>query len=550
MEQQSAIIDLKLIETWEGNPRKHYDPKGLEDLAKSIGEHGVIEPIIVRPIDKGKRFSIVAGERRYRASVLGAKKDIPCIIRELTDKQALEIAVIENLQRVDVHPLDEAEGFKSLVAQGYDTPGLALKFGMSESYILKRLKILELIPEIRKMFYKDLIMYVHAIVIARLTKPQQKEVLKWLERENLEEDGPPNIGALKDHVARNLFRVLDKAPFDIKDDKLVKKCGSCLNCPKRSGSNNLLFDDMQGGEDTCMDHICYHAKTEAALDLGYKEAKEKGIPVISERYSIDSDVKKRFPGILTSDQWSGSSAKEGGVRAFIVNGWSPGTYRYIKIKGSKISGEKKAPTKKEQIKDLETKLSKGKSKDKQKLSTQVFEKIKDLQIKESPGLDLTSTFGKLFLLDLLDNEHNFRDLVYCRVKGLDPESDEMPAWWDMDEDEEKAFIDNLLNNPPAELSNIVYSHLIQSIASRNRNFDPEEDGLDIGDRGMRMILDLYGPLIDYSGLRQEIDEAGKKRDEKLAKKLEELKNPPAKEPKKTAKKAAGKKGGLKELLDK
>src|SRR5207302_1611154 len=115
----SSIQDIPLEKICESktNPRTQFDPTKLAELAENIRQHGVLQPILVRPLPKGAAdtYELVAGARRYRASKLARRESIPATVRELTDAQALELQVIENVQRVDVHPLDEAQGYAALI---------------------------------------------------------------------------------------------------------------------------------------------------------------------------------------------------------------------------------------------------------------------------------------------------------------------------------------------------------------------------------------------------------------------------------------------------
>ena len=114
----SSIQDIPLgkIRESKTNPRRFFDEAKLAELADNIRQHGVLQPILLRPLPEGETgtYEIVAGTRRYRASKLAKRESIPATVRELTDAQALELQVIENVQRVDVHPLDEAQGYAAL----------------------------------------------------------------------------------------------------------------------------------------------------------------------------------------------------------------------------------------------------------------------------------------------------------------------------------------------------------------------------------------------------------------------------------------------------
>lgn len=177
MLQEIHVDQLKPSPT---NPRKTFDDDKLQELAKSIREVGVLEPLIVRAHQNGgpPSYEIVAGERRYRASVVAGVLTVPCMVRELTDVQVLEIQAIENLQRDDVHPLEEADGYAALIAAGgYDEPEIAERIGKSTKYVYDRLKLRSLCPELRAIFIANEMTAGHAILLARLTPAEQLEAL-------------------------------------------------------------------------------------------------------------------------------------------------------------------------------------------------------------------------------------------------------------------------------------------------------------------------------------------------------------------------------------
>lgn len=154
------------------NPRKRFGD--LEDLAASIKTHGVIEPVILRV--RGAGYELVAGARRFRAAKLAGLTEIPAVIHDYSDHQALEVQVIENLQRKDVHPLEEADGYAALLAadKAYTVDAIAARVSRSPDYVYKRLRLRNLIDDARDAFEKDEITPAHAVRLARLTPEQQK----------------------------------------------------------------------------------------------------------------------------------------------------------------------------------------------------------------------------------------------------------------------------------------------------------------------------------------------------------------------------------------
>lgn len=177
--QPSAFRELALERIYESelNPRSHFDEAKITELSESIRAVGVIEPIVVRE-RRGKEkhlvFEIVAGARRHRAARQAGLTLVPALIRELDDTAALEIMVIENNQRDDVNPLEEAEGYQRLLKRNYTIERLAAKIGRSTKYIYDRLKLLLLIPEGKRLVLAGKMTAGHAILLARL-KPKDQE---------------------------------------------------------------------------------------------------------------------------------------------------------------------------------------------------------------------------------------------------------------------------------------------------------------------------------------------------------------------------------------
>jgi ParB family transcriptional regulator, chromosome partitioning protein len=147
MQNSSAFQYLAIDTIHESttNPRRTFDEIKLQELAESIKHHGLIQPVTVRPNSEG--FELIAGARRYRAAQLAELFSIPARIVEIDDAQALEWQLVENAQRADIHPYEEAQGFQRLLdLPGYDVATLVAKSGKSASHIYARLSLLQLIP--------------------------------------------------------------------------------------------------------------------------------------------------------------------------------------------------------------------------------------------------------------------------------------------------------------------------------------------------------------------------------------------------------------------
>ncbi|MBB5149618.1 MULTISPECIES: ParB/RepB/Spo0J family partition protein [Ureibacillus] len=149
-EEHVEKIPLQKLVANPFQPRKKFDDETIEELAQSIREHGIIQPIVVRK--KGKKYEIVVGERRYRAAKLAKLEEIPAIIKEMTEEQMMELAILENLQREDLTPIEEAEAYQNLIEKlNFTQDDLAKRLGKSRPHITNMIRLLQLPEEVRQM---------------------------------------------------------------------------------------------------------------------------------------------------------------------------------------------------------------------------------------------------------------------------------------------------------------------------------------------------------------------------------------------------------------
>jgi ParB/RepB/Spo0J family partition protein len=279
-----AVASIVVSKT---NPRKTFDKVKHQELTDSVKLKGVINPILVRPLNKANTFEVVAGERRFKAAVAAGLSEIPATIKTLTDAEALELQVIENNQREDLHPLEEAEGYEALLkckhenGMKYSVDDIAAKVGKSKSYVYQKLKLCACCPEVRKAFYDDKVDFSKALLLARIpSHNQQREALKLISQPRFTGGEAMSFREAQRHVHQNYMLALDKAPFPIKDESLVAKVGACTTCPKRTGNAPDLFPDVKSG-DVCTDSECFGKKRDAALDRKREEAIAAGQHVIT-----------------------------------------------------------------------------------------------------------------------------------------------------------------------------------------------------------------------------------------------------------------------------
>lgn len=290
-------LSLTQIHESPTNPRRTFEPTKLAELAESLRIHGLVQPITVRP--DGEGFEIVAGARRFRAAQLAGLTTLEAIVRELSDSETLEVQIIENSQRQDVHPYEEAAGYQRLLdLPGYDVAALASKCGKSLSHVYARLTLLQLIPDVAEAFQHERISASHANLLARLTAEQQADAFKQCWRKDYQDKEPHLLPAkhLSGWIQDNLYLPLGEAPFSTEDPTLNAEARACVTCPRRSGFNTQLFADVQG--DQCFDAPCYQSKVTAMLD--------RTIAAHPEFVQIETSwrsPKEQRPGILQTHQY-------------------------------------------------------------------------------------------------------------------------------------------------------------------------------------------------------------------------------------------------------
>ena len=185
---KESVVSLKIIDV-EPNPdqpRKNFDKEALEALSESIKTHGVVSPILVRKAENGM-YIIIAGERRWRASKLAGLKEIPCIIKDYSSEEVMEVALIENLQREDLNPIEEAEGYKKLMETfSLNQEQIAEKVGKSRSAVANALRLNNLSSEIKKMVQDKKLSQGHARTLLPVEdKNLQLEIAERIIKEDL-----------------------------------------------------------------------------------------------------------------------------------------------------------------------------------------------------------------------------------------------------------------------------------------------------------------------------------------------------------------------------
>ena len=255
-ETDVRLLDLNKIVNSTYNPRKNFREDTLLELAESIKQSGVLQPICVRPRDEG--FEIVYGERRYWAAAMAGLKFIPALIRELSDAEAEDAAITENLQREDVKPREEAAAYNKAIQSGRHTiESLVCKFGKSEAYIRSRLKLCELIDALAEMLDKEDISVGVATEIAKYPAEIQQEVYNDHFAEGCYNSW--KTARIKD-IARRLYERYMTKLESYNFDKI-----ECLSCQHNTANQVLFRDECAGGCAGCQNRECMIRKNEEFL---------------------------------------------------------------------------------------------------------------------------------------------------------------------------------------------------------------------------------------------------------------------------------------------
>lgn len=194
--EPEATIEISKITRNPNQPRKQFDETALQELADSIRQNGVLQPILVRKI--GGKYQIVAGERRYQASKLAGLKEIPAVVRDIDDKEVFQLALIENLQRSDLSPMEEAKGYRQLIdSQGLTQEGLAKILSKSRSAIANTLRLMDLPTVVQEMIEQGLLTAGHArAILAVPTEEGRVELAQKVVKDNLTVRQTENLAPL------------------------------------------------------------------------------------------------------------------------------------------------------------------------------------------------------------------------------------------------------------------------------------------------------------------------------------------------------------------
>jgi ParB/RepB/Spo0J family partition protein len=339
------------------NPRTWFEPVALNELAESIKAVGLAQPLLVRRLPgarAGETWSdrrkgdplptheLVSGERRWRACGIAGVRTIPVLIRDLTDEQVLDLQLVENMQRKDLHPMEEAQGYRRILdlpqhaSQSMElrVANLAGRIKKSTRYIYQTLQLLQLCDFAQKVFLAGQLEKTTALQVATIgNEPGQVEATR-----RIAGLGPKGMDVINDPMSqraaaayvRDTFRlVLSKAPFPVKVE--YAGVGACTTCPKMSSNARELFDEGTAGPDTCMDPSCYGKKNSAHTLMLAEAAKAKGQRVITGAaakkltISYQPDTVSNASGYESIDakRWDAAGKNEGKTVAQLLGNDAP-----------------------------------------------------------------------------------------------------------------------------------------------------------------------------------------------------------------------------------
>lgn len=322
--------------------RKRFNEQALQELAASIATMGVAQAILIRPVtpttEAPEPFEIVAGERRFRASKIAGRTHIPALCRQLSDLDAAKIRILENLQREDPHPMEEAEGYQLLMMQhGFTADQLVDEVKKSKAYIYARLKLCSLTPAVRELFLDNKLSASTALLVARIPVPalQIKAAQEIL--------SPAGTGVAMSareaavHIQGRYMLKLSGAVFSVTDAKLLASAGACTKCPKRTGNQPEVFEEIDAN--VCTDPDCFSEKRAAHGAAVLAQANKQGIPVLegaeasellSRRYARDSELVTTEMNLWYFSRNAPSTQNNGYINGFLTDDTLPAVASYVK----------------------------------------------------------------------------------------------------------------------------------------------------------------------------------------------------------------------------
>jgi len=319
------------------NDRPTITDDSVSELLASINELGILQAPVVRPIGDPKEgtYEMVAGFRRYHCATLLNKSTLDCNVKELNDTEARVVRLTENLQRKDLHPLDESQAYQELTELGNSVKQIAMKLGKAENYVAQMIKLGSLSSKAQKEFRYGKLELGHAKVLMVLPAAEQNQCLDYISEHYGDISYFETPFHLLKYINRSIKRSLDDAPFDTERKKGFGSAGACTGCRFNSCSAPGLFGLIQG-DSVCTKPSCYDKKTAIAKEerkadlLKKHNATEANVQKVSTNYSSHGntlgtkDYREAKPNdknviLAAKEVWTGRSYEDQLVEIVVTN---------------------------------------------------------------------------------------------------------------------------------------------------------------------------------------------------------------------------------------
>jgi ParB/RepB/Spo0J family partition protein len=507
IKNQVQEIELGKILQSESNPRKSFNHQSIEDLAASMnGPAGLLQPITLRrrkDILEGEyqEYEIVAGERRYRAARLLGWEKIQAFVREISDEEMLEVQIIENLQREDVSPIDEAHAFKTLLAKE-SLEWLATKIHKPKKYILDRLKLNDLHEAAAEYVEQGILPLGHAMMISKLPFADQKAAIDFcidddwtFGRDDDKKYCSCTISELKDHIVEKYMLDFKKVNFPLDDAELYAEAGPCSTCPKRTCNANLLFQDITD-EDQCTDSACFNLKIKKHVEREKGRLKqEHGTVLMGSMEWSGRDVKVQGVSVKIQEKPSKNSIP---VLISTQDGYSRnhiGKTVYI----AKNAVETAKADKEEKKSSGNNSMKSYAQQQREKFLTQTWPRLQQIAAIKQPNKQIMHAWLK----DKMDGYGSKNDwLAFTGVLGLNVQYDSPEKAFDNEDPEFSEMgvvFDRIIEKVPLDLL-ITYMHLIDRIDDdddHDDDFENEDFSL-----SWKQMMDLINPQPKANGRKK------------------------------------------------
>lgn len=291
MTETIEFVECKRLRPSPFQPREDYEKAYIDSLAASIKVHGILQPLLVRPLKGGEDFELIAGHCRHKAAGQAQLHKVPCLVKALSDEQVLLVIAVEVDQKKDLEPWERGIHYKKLLETGkLKLKDIAKEIGKSEASVRGLVSLADLPPKARESLRCGKLSTSVAVLIAtrpskairdKLTEFALGEVERWTDGNKIVD--LPTHAECSEYIKRKLCVELKQAPFPQGKKELVAGVPSCKDCPKRSGNDRENYPTARA--DVCTDPECYQNKVKAWGQLQLSEAVKKGHPVLSEAQS-------------------------------------------------------------------------------------------------------------------------------------------------------------------------------------------------------------------------------------------------------------------------